>query len=758
MSVLQRAPAPHVLVLALCAGLGASLLARAPTLAVAIGGVLLALPALAAGESRAGLLAVALLLAGWAWGSARLQALDRSPLLAAAGSAASARVEVTGPARWSEFEVRVPVNVLRFGNLLPDERARLDLPRGRAPPLGAIIDVIATVERPRSAEAGGFDESSYLRRQGIHVVLTADAFRVVGRRGGLGGVADALRGAVARSLAPGVAGERQAVIAGIVLGEDEGLDRSLREDFQASGLYHLLAVSGQNVAYVVLGALLFVWLVGLPRHVGEAAALVAVAGYVLAVGWQPSVVRAGVAGVLASLAWLCGRARDRWYFLLVGAAVLLGWNPYSLLEAGFQLSFAAVAAIFLVVPRLEARLEGYPVPARLVPILAVSAACGAVTAPILMIQFGRVPIYSVASNALAAPVVAPLLGLGLVCAALEPVLPAAAAALAWLNGWLAAYLAAVARLFGSLPHAELTSWSALGALVVACALIAAITRLPPPRGRRAAVLATALALVVTGWRLRPHSPPPLPEGVRITFLDVGQGDAVLIQVRAGAVLVDQGPPEAHVADQLRALGVERLAAMVLTHPQRDHVGGAAEVLDEISVGTLLDPGIPFASPDEAAARAAAQRHGVRILPARAGGVLRLGKLTLRVLWPDDPGALGEDPNDHAVVLLASYGAFDALLTADAESNVTLPLRPPQVELLKVAHHGSVDAGLEALLELLHPRVAAISVGRANDYGHPAPSTLATLEAEPGVSLYRTDLDGRVTIESDGRTLEVATAE
>jgi competence protein ComEC len=508
------------------------------------------------------------------------------------------------------------------------------------------------------------------------------------------------------------------------------------------------------VAYVVLGAVVIAWLLGLTRAVGETAALLSVFGYVLAVGWQPSVVRAGIAGALASLAWLCGRARDRWYFLLVGAAVLLAWNPYSLLEAGFQLSFAAVASIFVLVPRLEARLEGYPLPARLIPVLAVSVACGVATAPILMTQFERVPVYAVASNAAAAPVVAPLLGLGLLCAALDPVLPGAAAALAWVNGWLAAYLAAVARLFAGLPHAELTSWTALAGIAGAVAFLVLITRLPPPRGRRAFVLVAMLAVVGAGWRLLPADPPAPPKGLRVTFLDVGQGDAVLLELADGAVLVDQGPPEAHVADQIRGLGIRRLTALVLTHPQRDHVGGAAEVLREIPVGLALDPGIPAASPEQSAAESVAARADVRIDLARAGESFRIGALTLRVLWPDDPGLPGEDPNRHAIVILASYGSFDALLTADAESDVTLPLRPSAVELLKVAHHGSGDAGLSSLLELVRPRVAVISVGRGNDYGHPHPSTIATLRRFPGLAVYRTDLDGRVIVESDGREFAV----
>jgi competence protein ComEC len=756
VSIVARVPAPHVLAGALCAGLAGSLSVRAAEPAVAVVAFGLGLAALALRAHRLLLLAVALLLAGCWWGSVRLAALDRSVLIAEVGRAAPARLEVTGPARLSPFAVRIPVRVLRLGELVTRERARLDLPRGRSPPQGAIVEAIVRVEEPRGPDEGGFDESAYLHRQGIHVVLRADAYRIVGRRGGLGGVADGLRAAIARSLAPGVAGERRAVIAGIVLGEDEGLNAGLRDDFRASGLYHLLAVSGQNVAYVVIGALVLAWLLGVPRLAGEFGALFGVAGYVLAVGWQPSVVRAGVAGALASLAWLCGRARDRWYFLLVGAAFLLGWNPYSLLDPGFQLSFAAVAAIFLLVPRLEARLEGYPVPARLATVLAVAAACGAATAPILMIQFGRVPLYSIASNALGAPVVAPLLGLGFVCAALASVLPSAAAALAWINGWLAAYLAGVARFFGGLPHAQLASWQAVAGLAAAVGFLVLLIRLPPPRGRRAAVVAAALAVVVVGWRLHHDDGLPPPTGLRITFLDVGQGDAALLQVPQGAVLVDEGPPEAHVADQLRRLGVRRLAAVVLTHPQRDHVGGAAEVLNELPVDVVLDPAIPAANPEERGAREAAARHGIRVAITRAGESFELGRLRIRVLWPDGPGHRGEDPNQHAIVALASYGSMDALLTADAESDVTLPLRPPPVELLKVAHHGSADAGLNSLLQLLRPRLAVVSVGAGNDYGHPAPSTLAALESFPGLAMYRTDTDGRVTVESDGERFWVHT--
>lgn len=755
LALSERVPPAHLLVGALCAGLAASLVVRSPEVIFAVAAGALGLAAVPAAGSRVALLAAALALAGIWWGSVRLAALDRSVLEDEIGRAALVRAEVIGPSRTSEFATRAPVRVLSFGRAKVVERAQLDLPRGRSPPQGAVLELVASVARPRGPdEDGGFDEAGYLRRQGIHVVLRADTYRVVGHRGGVGAVADRLRAGVLRSLAAAPEGERRAVLAGVVLGEDSGLERDLRDSFRASGLYHLLAVSGQNVAYVVAGAILLAWTLGLPRRVGEAGALFAIAAYVLAVGWQPSVVRAGVAGALASLAWLASRPRDRWYFLLAGAAVLLAWNPYGLLDPGFQLSFAAVASIFVLVPRIERALDGYPVPRWVTAGLAVSLACGVATAPILLVDFGAIPLYSILANALAAPVVAPLLGLALAAATLHPFLPEAAAAIAWADGWLAAYLAFCARTVGGLPHAQATSTAAVGLVGGALALGAFVVRVRAPGLRRTAALAgVALALVVA-WRSVPSGPAPPPTGLRLTVLDVGQGDAILLQVPEGAVLVDEGPPEADVADQLEELGVDRLAALVLTHPERDHVGGAADVLERIPVEAVIDPRIPAQSEDETRALAAARERGVPVLTARAGSEYRIGSLRLRVLWPDGDPPAGGNPNDSAIVLLASYGTVDALLTADAEGAVTVPIRPPPVEILKVAHHGSDDPRLRELLELLRPRLAVVSVGSENDYGHPTPATMAVLEGVPGLAVDRTDEDGRVTIETDGVRISV----
>lgn len=744
---------PHVLAACLCAGLAAANVVRPTASVIPVAACAIAVvTALLGPWARLTGLACALLLAGWWWGGLRLDDLDRSALRPHAGETARAVAVVTGPVRQGTFALRIPAEVRRFGRLVVDEPVLLLLPLGRAPPQGAILELTARIELPRPADQG-FDERAWLRHRGVAVVVHGSSWEVFGRRRGLGGLADRLRSHLEETIAPGLGGERHAVLAGVVLGADEGLSEELREAFRASGLYHLLAVSGQNVAFIAFGVLGAAWLAGIPRWLGEIAVLAAIGGYVLAVGWQPSVVRAGVAGAVASLAWLLARPRDRWYMLLLGALVLLVWNPYSLLEPGFQLSFAAVAAIFVVVPRLLRVLEGYPLPRWAAIVVAVAAACGAITAPILWLHFGAVPVYSVPANALGAPAMAPLLGLGLIASAIEPVAPGAAAALGWVNGWFAAYLAACARLVGTLPGAQVSSGMALGALAALAVVVAMAVRLDR-RARRPLLAAAAVAgAVAVAWFLAPTPAPPAPQGLRITFLDVGQGDATLLQVAEGSVLVDQGAPDAGVAEQLRRLGVRRLALLVLTHPQRDHIGGAAEVIDRFQVDLVLDPGMPAESPDARAALAAARKRGVRVVLTRAGAVYRLGRLRLQVLWPAGPGRPGDDPNENAIVLLASYGEVDAFLPADAESSVTLRLGPPPVEILKVAHHGSADPLLPALLRRLRPELAVVSAGEDNAYGHPAPSTLAALA---GVRVYRTDRDGRVTLESDGRALSVRT--
>jgi ComEC/Rec2-related protein len=445
---------PYVPAGALVAGLALAVGVRFAVLPA-----LVALAAVACVQPRAAL-ACALAAGGWWWGTQRLQVLDRSVLAAEIDTAGTAVLRVAEPPRRGRYDVRVRAVATRWRGAEISEPVLLKLPGTRAPPQGATISALATVRQPADYER------TWLRRHGVHVVLRASTWHLLRLRGG---VADRLHAWLAGASTPGLAGERRAVLEGVVLGEDGGLSDGLRQRFRASGLYHLLAVSGGNVVVVAGGAVALARLVGIGRIGGEALALVGIAAYVLAVGPQPSVVRAGVAGGLASIAWISGRSKDRWYALLVGAIALLAWNPWNLLDPGFQLSFAAVVAIFTLTPRFRRVLEGYPVPRFIADCIAVSTACGLCTAPIAWLHFRAIPVLTIPANAAAAIVVAPMLALALLAALVPPLGPL----FAWLAGWCAVYLAACARFFGGLPGAQARSPAAVAALASGTLLAAA---------------------------------------------------------------------------------------------------------------------------------------------------------------------------------------------------------------------------------------------------------------------------------------------
>ncbi|HST15786.1 MAG TPA: ComEC/Rec2 family competence protein [Gaiellaceae bacterium] len=443
----------HVVVAACAVGLAASDAVRihdAAVVAVAAGLVSALLAP--AGWGRPAFLAALALGVAWWWGSARLDQLDHTVLAPRIGTADRFVVVTTAEVRRGAFELRQMAR-------MRGERVELELPLGRAPPQGARLSLLAVVKAPRGPEHG-FDERTWLRRQGVHVVLHVDEWHVVGRRGGLGGVADRLRRWLRRSSSPGLTGERRALVEGVLLGDDSGLSDDSKQAFRRSGLYHLLAVSGQNVVLLAGGVLALAVALGIGRAWGHVGALAAIGAYVLAVGPQPSVIRAAIAGAAVSVAWLAGRLRDAWHLLLVAACALLAWNPYALFDAGFQLSFGAVAAIFVLGRPFLRVLDGYPMPGWLRSAIAISAACTLVTAPILWLEFGRVPLYGVIANALVEPAVPALLGLSFSAAATAPFAPSLAVELAWANGWVAVYIETCARAVSALPAAQVSGGTA----------------------------------------------------------------------------------------------------------------------------------------------------------------------------------------------------------------------------------------------------------------------------------------------------------
>jgi len=784
----------HVGVGAFAGGLALAEVGDSAVVAVAA-----ALPALltALRVPALGALAAVLVVAGAAAGELRLGMIDAPGRLVRDGERVELTAHLLTPPRPNALGSTAELHVSR-GRL---SGARLLLRAPRWAPLPSSVQVgeeLRVEGRLRSLQAD--DYAAYLRGRGVAAELLLDDLRATGRRrAGLSGMLDRMRGRAEGAVAAGMPAGEGALLRGMVLGQDEAIDAAVREDFRDSGLAHLLAVSGQNVMLLAALALPALVLAGLGLRARLAALAALIALYVPLAGAGPSLQRAGLMGIAGIAAIAASRPASRWYALLLAAAATLAWNPRAWTDPGWQLSFAAVAGILvlgvpmarclrrmageLVEPGARAgeaarpRLPLAAVLGVLADGIAISVAATIATAPLLAHHFGSVPLAGLPANLLALPAVAPAMWLGMLKIALglagpvgapaaEALGPPAAAMVGWIS-WLAERCAdlpggLLALPLGSLPRV-------LGAYAVLAAgalLVRSAGRLlgPPlgeraarwrrlPRARRAAAAALTVAVVGAATAEALDGPGP-PGRLTVRFLDVGQGDATLIQHPDGtAVLFDGGPPEAGVARLLRKAGVERLALVVATHASRDHHGGLEQVLRRFPVEALLDGGDGSGDPAfRAVVRSAAARDVARV-PAVAplGLSLARGDLRIRILSPPPrpPGRAPEDPNPRAVVAIVSAGAFDLLLSADAESEALLPLDLPDVDAMKVPHHGSADPGLPEVLDRLDPELAAIEVG-ANTYGHPAPSTLTALR-RASVTTYRTDRDGTVTLSlEDGR--------
>jgi len=474
-------------------------------------------------------------------------------------------------------------------------------------------------------------------------------------------------------------------------------------------------------------------------------------------GAGPSIQRAGVMGACGLLAALAGRPASRVYALLLAAAVTVAVNPRAAGDPGWQLSFAAVIAILALSPPLRDRLVSRRVPLALAEATAITAAATAGTAPLLAFHFGRLSLASLPVNVLAAVAVAPVMWLGMLSAAMGAIAPPVAPLVNAVAQYPLAYVGWLAHASAALPGAALPvrigSVAALAAVYAAVVVSAVVRRARAPALAVAvAAVAAALAHAAGGGLAAPD-----PRSLRVSFLDIGQGDATLLQHAGATVLVDTGPPGSPLLRRLQESGVRRVDVLVVTHAQSDHEGGAAAVIDRYPVGLLLDGGDGTPTPEHRQIVAAALHHHVRRATPDAGQTIRAGPIALRILWPHAEAPelhAGFDPNQRAIVADAGDGPFHLLLTADAESDVTAPLDLPHVDALKVAHHGSVDQGLADELARLRPRIAVIEVGRHNSYGHPTPQALAALRSVPEV--LRTDRDGTVRLTVRGRALTVST--
>ncbi len=746
------------------AGLVAGLLAS-PHLAAPAGwapALLVAAAALAwlgrlapGGRSAGALLGVRLLaisalgaVLGLGVGGARVEAIDAGALTAPTGAPVTVAGYVDAVPRRAFGEVRVPLET-------PDGRVMVV---GREPigplPVGRLLSVEGRLRHPDPFRRGE------LERLGIALELEADRIELEpGGRGGAAGIVDGIRARAEEALGSGMGEESSALARGFVLGQDDLIDPATREAFKRSGLAHLLAVSGQNVMLLAILAGVLLGVAGVRLRPRLLLTVLLIAVYVPVAGAGPSIQRAGVVGAAAILATLAGRPAQRSYLVLLAAAATLLINPRFGSDVGWQLSFAAVVGIglwaapirALLLPPLRRRL-----PDRLAgPLaegIALTLAATLATAPLMAHHFEQASLAALPANLLALPLIAPVMWLGMLIALLGQVPAIPLGGLGWVEGGLVDLIARIARALADPAWAQLrigAPGAAVTAAVYAALLALVGAAIANARRRRglgipAAARAGLAVLTLAGltWAVLAPDPargPVPPATLRITELDVGQGDATLLQPPHGApLLIDGGPPGGAAAEALRELGIDRLRAVFLTHDELDHAGGLFEILTAVPAAELVHA---RPAPELAAAARAA---GTRVLRTGEGSSFRFGRLQLDVLWPPRDAPPAADRNFDSLVMVARFAGYDALLTGDAEAEA-VHLDPGPLDVLKVAHHGSDDAGLGELLDRSVPRIALIGVGAGNSYGHPTPETLTAL-AEHGVCTLRTDLDGNASVE------------
>jgi competence protein ComEC len=563
-----------------------------------------------------------------------------------------------------------------------------------------------------------------------------------------------------------------AIASAVLIGDRTGLPDDTREALQEAGTYHVIAISGGNIAILAAAATLLLAIVGVRGRPAAGAAIAVLSGYALVVTAGPSVWRATLMAVLYFSARTIDQRTGAWQTLAVAAAAMIVVKPLDVRDAGFILTFGATFAL-LEGARAGIRLTGrFKWLSWLAATGAASLAIEVALLPVSASLFSRVTGAGLVLNLAAVPLMGVVQIAALITAVTDNMAGIAAPA-----GW-AAHIAAKA-LVDSANLTTLAPWS--------------MARVPPPDAITVVTYYVALAVMCLGTRAAHRAvgasvwlaatiivigapEPSFPRanhashGLRLTMFDVGQGESILIQTPGyRRLLIDAGGAPfggsfdvgARVlAPALWARGIRGLDSLLITHGDPDHLGGALDVLTDFRPRELeLGVTVPNHRPTQDVSDEAA-RLRIPLTFRRTGETTTEGDVRIRVLHPPPPDwERRRVRNDDSVVIEIVYGDVAILLTGDISAEVERDILPrltrATTRVLKVAHHGSRTSSSQELLSVWRPQYALISVGRGNTFGHPAREVLSRLEAI-GTSVLRTDLHGQITVQTDGREIRVKT--
>jgi competence protein ComEC len=736
--------------------------------ALALGGVVLVWRWVGRAGAWAGIAAALLLgsVCGATATAARLAVRDAPPLAQAADEHATVTVELVTrrDARQLGRDVGRPPSWL-----VPARLESLDNPReGRPVRMRARILVLTgdpywqellpgqrVRVAGRLAPARGGDLTAAVLSVSEPPTLLGDPPRVQRAAG-------SLRAGLRQASAP-LPDQPGGLLPGLATGDVSNLDPGLRDDFFVTGMTHLVAVSGTHCAIVTGFVFLLARAARAPAWLVAATSALTVVGYVILCQASPSVVRAGFMGTIALVALATGRLRAAVPALGATVTVLVVADPQLAGTAAFALSVLATAGLLLLAPRWRDGLRRRGVPPGLAEAIAVPAAAQVAVSPLIAGMSGTVSLVAVAANLVATPVMVPATLLGVLTAVLSAVWPAGAEFLAWLGSWPAWWLVLVAR-YGAQAPAAIVPWPAgwAGGLLLAALTVALLVAARHRLVRRLVAVVTAAAvlgaapvsLVASGWP---------PAGAVLVTCAVGQGDLVVVPVRAGeAIVVDAGPEPAAADRCLRDLGIRTIPLFVVSHFHVDHVGGVDGVFRGRAVTAVLTTPLPEPELGHDLVHTTAAAAATPMHVARVGATYEVGGVSLRVIGPPfEMTGTRSDPNNNSLVIVAEVRGVTVLLTGDAETELQQALLEHvgaaglRADVLKTPHHGSVFQEPE-FFDAVAPAVAVVPVGEDNSYGHPHPAVLAHLE-RAGARVLRTDTDGDVAaVRLDDGRLAVVT--
>lgn len=672
--------------------------------------------------------------------------------------------------------------ILNDGRLTPVEGLILiTVPRFPIIHYGTRVQAIGNLETP--GEGATFDYKSYLARQGIHSQLTWPDLTILAENQGsfLYRSIFSFKAEAQSTIQQLLPDPQSALLTGILLGNDQGLTPELAEQFRITGMTHIIAISGFNIA-ILVGSIVSLGRPILGHRRASILALGVVFLYTLLVGADAAVVRAAV---MASLFIYSRRMMGRPTFapasLFLAAWIMTLLNPFLLWDIGFQLSFAATLGLMLYADPFsrwtEARLlslVGRQTTQRLMRFLSeavlVTLAAQILTLPLIVGYFHQLSFVSLLANLFILPGQTGVMIWGALAALTGMVVPIIGQILAWVAWLFLSYTIILVRFFAAIPGAAVSVEVTPAVIIAVFALIFAITwvwrRRPAvrqaalsqiqtdfPRWTAVSVTGLAAILVLIWGTSRPDG------SLHIAFLDVGQGDAIFIQTPSGRQIVVDGGRFPSVLSE--HLGREipfwdrEIDLVVATHPEADHINGLPGIFDRYQVGRLLTNGETRTAGAMAALYASAEAQETPIIPVSAGEIIDIGDgVRIEVLNP--PGLLNpQNSNQNSVALRLTYGSFAILLTGDtemlAEQAMIQSGRPLQAVVLKAGHHGSNTSSTTPFLSAVRPQIIVISAGQDNQFGHPHPEMLQRA-AEAGAAVLRTDQLGTVELITDGRSM------